>query len=134
MREFCEFVSNVMWYAAEASEWFWLMAVIAVAVVLLILWLAFRGVRLWYWKVNAQVSSLEKIDLSLQRIEQGLAADPGESKEPVQTSADMPAVPAEESATNSVEESVARAEEAHVSRGKSGRIYTEAELEELIRD
>ncbi|MBN7773232.1 hypothetical protein [Clostridium aminobutyricum] len=34
-----------------------------------ILFLLFRGVRLWYWRVNEQVAALEKINQKLEKLE-----------------------------------------------------------------
>ena len=41
-------------------------------VLLFLLWLFSRRIRLWYWKVNAQVSALNNIDQKLQQLEEGI--------------------------------------------------------------
>lgn len=49
-------------------------AVIIIALILLmvisILFLAFRSVRLWYWRINDQMMALENIDKNLEEIKQ----------------------------------------------------------------
>nr|WP_315023830.1 hypothetical protein [uncultured Aminipila sp.] len=49
-------------------------AVIIIALILLmvisILFLVFRSVRLWYWRINDQMKALENIDKSLEKIKQ----------------------------------------------------------------
>ncbi len=51
-------------------------AIIFIALIVLcvfsLIFLAFRGVRLWYWRVNEQIKALEKIDKSLEEIKQNL--------------------------------------------------------------
>ena len=49
-------------------------AVIIIALILLMvismIFLAFRSVRLWYWRINDQMKALENIDKNLQEIKQ----------------------------------------------------------------
>ncbi|MHC1723511.1 MAG: hypothetical protein AB9836_09940 [Aminipila sp.] len=56
-------------------------AVVIIALILLmvisILFLAFRSVRLWYWRINDQMKALENIDKSLDEIKQILPANIG---------------------------------------------------------
>ncbi|QAT43966.1 hypothetical protein [Aminipila luticellarii] len=92
-------------------------AVIIIALILLVLisliFLAFRGVRLWYWRVNTQVKALEHIDKTLEEIKQNLPESLPEASKKEFEAADM-----EESIT---EQEVALPEEC-----TSEAIHTEA--------
>ena len=124
MREFNEFINAVL-SDMSANEWFWPAVAACAVVIILLFWLVVRRIRLWYWKVNAQVNALEKIDLSLQKIERGLSGYAEEAGEDEPREAEPPE--ADESKTR-------EAEDDRYGRGKSGRVYTEAELEALIRE
>jgi len=102
---------------------------------LLILWLVSRRARLWYWKTDIQIDMLKSIDGRLESVEEKLergvftAADE-KREEPEALSADKNGQLSEEN----TEREAAENNEGMTCVGKSGRVYTEAELEELIRE
>jgi len=103
----------------------------AFLVLLLILWLVFRKMRLWYWKTNIQIDTLKSIDDRLQNVEEKLLV------QALQPSAAMVASPKEDEAAAPEEcrtEEPVREPKGLTVVGRSGRVYTEAELELQIRD
>ena len=133
MSEFGEFLNDMM-VNAIANEWFWPVTIVCAVILVFILWLVFRRARLWYWKVNEQVVALESIDLKLQKIEQDMVTvlvpdivnKDGEKAEPA------PALEHETRAEEKIEEK--KWDDEPLRKGKSGKIYTEEELEALIRE
>lgn len=104
----------------------------AFLVLVLILWLVFRNARLWYWKTDIQINTLKSIDGRLHFVEEKLMGASG----PILTSIEPPAeteeaLEAEDSCGPEEAEPVPE-EVTYV--GRSGHIYTEAELELQIRD
>lgn len=53
-----------------------LIAGVGFVLVFFVLWLAFRGLRLWYWKVNDSQRALERIDEELQNLRTELNSRP----------------------------------------------------------
>lgn len=104
----------------------------AFLVLLLILWIIFRKARLWYWKTNVQIDTLKSIDVRLHSVEEKLSlnsvkvAEKMKSETPVQDGA--------EPSPETIKEKATSAERGLFAVGKSGRIYTEAELELQIRE
>ena len=104
----------------------------AFLVLLFILWLLFRRARLWYWKTNVQIDTLKSIDGRLHNMEEKLtllkdgAAACAEAD--LQTPNDTEPDP--DRALESVESEMMGI----IAVGRSGRVYTEAELELQIRD
>jgi hypothetical protein len=104
----------------------------AFLVLLLILWLVFREARLWYWKTDIQIDPLKSIDSRLQNVENKLSpeffksVDTEESEPPAQDIKGQPSM--------TVQEKAAQEREGFFAVGRSGRIYTEAELELQIRE
>lgn len=99
---------------------------------LLILWLVFRKARLWYWKTDLQIDTLKSIDGRLQSVEEKLtcgviAAAEKEESDPLRE--DEKGQPSE-----STEREAADENGSLTYVGKSGRVYTEAELELQIRE
>ena len=125
MGEFGGLIGGIM-LTAKANGLYWPLVVVCAAIAVLILWLAFRKARLWYWRVNQQVNALENIDLKLQKIEQGLKSRGEKETKPEKARASEPR------AEEKIETRTPEKERSW--RGKSGRIYTEAELEALIRE
>jgi hypothetical protein len=104
----------------------------ALLVLLFILWLVFRKMRLWYWKTNIQVETLKRIDDRLHNVEEKLS--PGvvkiiEMKEETPSTGDR-----DESTSGTIPEKPAPAYVGLTAVGRSGKIYTEAELEVQIRE
>lgn len=109
-----------------------MLIIFAVAVVLVaLLWLGLRKCRLWYWKVDVQTDRLERIDNRLKNIEEGLVSPSVKEGQKEDTSM-----------KEEIEEQCAEAEECKKDTaiksdtyyvGKSGKVYTEEELEAQIR-
>ena len=103
----------------------------AFLVLLLILWLIFRNLRLWYWKTNIQIDTLKRIDDRLQNVEEKLS---------VQTLQPAQVIVASSNDEGAAELGESEAEDAVCEPaglfvvGRSGKVYTEAELELQIRD
>lgn len=100
-------------------------------VLLFILWLLFRNLRLWYWKTNIQIDTLKSIDVRLHNVEEKLTANSvmvvgkAENNAPEQDGESLlPETVQDEEPENAGRTAV----------GKSGRVYTEAELELQIRE
>ena len=113
----------------------WPAIFICVFILFVLVWLLFRSVRLWYWKVNVQINTLSDVNRKLQSLEENLKT----AREPAAAEEEPQAIAAPESETeiaDSDEDETEVPEPAGAinSMGKSGKIYTEEELEILIRD
>lgn len=118
-------------YISQTEAVLILLAVLLV--LFLLLWLVFRKMRLWYWKTNVQIDTLKSIDVHLKNVEEKLSS---EVIKVVELS-DMIVQPQKSDKDLQIQESSkepAMDEEGLTARGKSGRVYTEAELELQIRD
>lgn len=110
------------------------MVILAAAflVLLFILWLIFRKARLWYWKTNVQIDTLKSIDGRLHDMEEKL------SLHTVGASVCAEGDPQEQNETGPEQEDAKEIQESAavgmIAVGRSGRVYTEAELELQIRD
>jgi uncharacterized protein (DUF58 family) len=104
----------------------------AVLVLLLILWLLFRKLRLWYWKTNIQINTLKSIDVRLHNVEEKLTTNS------VVVVGKVENITPEQGGESPSPEAVQEKEEQEYAGltavGRSGRIYTEAELELQIRE
>jgi len=110
-----------------------MMILLAAALVLLfVLWLVFRKVRLWYWKTNIQIDTLKSIDVRLHNVEEKLSQGVAAAAEKAEGAA--PAREGTEPVPESVKEETAPERKGLTAVGRSGRIYTEAELELQIRE
>ena len=111
-------------------------ALILLAVLLILfflLWLVFRKIRLWYWKTNVQIDTLKSIDSHLKSVEEKLSSD---AIKVVELSSKM-TQPQNNDTIPSVQDTQKEAAtdgEGLTAKGKSGKVYTEAELELQIRD
>ena len=85
-------------------------------ILLLLIWLLTRDVRLWYWKVNKQISALDNIDKRLQELGDGLVRTDALSDEPESPGEVQPVVAVVQEETMTAKQ------------------YTEDELEKLIRE
>lgn len=104
----------------------------AFLVLLFVLWLLFRKLRLWYWKTNIQIDTLKSIDVRLHNVEDKLTTSPamvvGKAEDKLPERHERPLSP-------ETVQKMAKAEDAGLTAvGKSGRVYTEAELELQIRE
>ena len=101
-------------------------------VLLFILWLVFRKMRLWYWKTDIQVETLKRIDERLHNVEEKLV--PGVVKV-IELMEESPSTrDREEPTPETVPEKSAPEFVGLTVVGRSGKIYTEAELEVQIRE
>ncbi len=104
----------------------------AFLILLFIIWLAFRKMRLWYWKTNIQVEILKRIDDRLHNVEEKLA--PGFIKV-IEMMEETPSTrDGEEPTSEPVTEDAVHEFVGLSVIGRSGKIYTEAELEVQIRE
>lgn len=101
-------------------------------VLLFILWLVFRKARLWYWKTDIQIDTLKSIDGRLQNVENKLSQDTFKTAETAEN--DPPAQDEKGQLPGTVQEKSLQEGEGLIAVGRSGRIYTEAELELQIRE
>ena len=112
-------------------------AVLILLAVLLILffllWLVFRKIRLWYWKTNVQIDTLKSIDLHLKNVEEKLSSDAIKVVE-LSEIISQPQNNDKDLQTQESSKEPATDGEGLTAIGKSGRVYTEAELELRIRD
>jgi len=135
--------SSVFWN--KIAEWFkrlglpyiseleaMLILLAAFLVLLFLLWLVFRKARLWYWKTNIQIDTLKSIDVRLHNVEEKLSVSAVRIVE--KTEDETPARDGAETASETVQEMTEPEGEGLTAVGKSGKIYTEAELELQIRD
>jgi hypothetical protein len=104
----------------------------AFLVLFFILWLIFRNARLWYWKTNIQIDTLKSIDGRLQSVEDKLTTNV--VRLAAGTDADAVVREEPEDSTESAQKNAVKELASLIAVGKSGRIYTEEELELQIRD
>ncbi len=119
----------------------------AVIIVFLVLWILLRGLRLWYWKTNQQLDTLKQIDERLKNLAEGqqfngaarsegmvfAAGDADDEVSEEKIAPDQENEPEPEPGNGDV-----RSAEApgviRMSMSKSGRIYTEEELDRQIKE
>jgi len=105
-------------------------ALLCTAVLLLLVWLLLRRLKLWYWKVNVQVDALKGIDQKLHDLEEGIKESAVSADRPLAAEeAEGEAAPETENS-----EQIPRMPEMAYSVGKTGTIYTEEELDMIIKD
>jgi hypothetical protein len=107
-----------------------------VAVLLILfflLWLVLRKTRLWYWKKEEEIDTLKSIDIHLKNMEEKLSADlirivdkTDSAPEPQNDETDQP--------DQELQLEMIPEEDKQTVVGRSGKVYTETELELLIRD
>jgi len=143
MSDLIEYI-YIIFPGLEESGLLWPAIFICVVILLLLIWLILRRVRLWYWKVNVQVDALRDVNRQLQALEEELRES---------TASATPTVTIEETAAeNKIEAEIESETENEIENeddneiqipktmetvsiiGKTGIIYTEEELEMLIRD
>lgn len=108
--------------------------VVAVLLILLFLmWLILRKTKLWYWRRNEEIDTLKSIDIHLKNMEEKLSADlikiVGETDSEPEPQDEEEDQPDRELQPEAVPEEVSQ-----TAVGRSGKVYTETELELLIRD
>lgn len=117
------------------SEFGAILILLAVFFVLLfLLWLVFRKARLWYWKTDIQIDTLKSIDARLYNVEEKLSQSAGRDIDEAEAEADGEIiVPCDEELSQETARTAGE-RDGLTAVGKSGRIYTEAELEIQIRE
>ena len=99
---------------------------------LIILWFAFRKIRLWYWKTELQIDTLKNIEIHLQSVEERLTQD---SATKVEKAEGGESLKDSSEASEEPEETEKESNRGILTAiGRSGKIYTEAELELQIRE
>lgn len=106
----------------------------ALLIVLALLWFVFRRARLWYWKTNIQIETLKSIDLHLKNVEEKITLSRMKIIEETDKEMQLKIKKIDLSDQDMKMENTAPDGETQTAVGKSGRIYTEAELELQIRD
>mgnify|MGYP000860172625 CR=1 FL=1 len=120
-------------YISEVGAMLILLAVCFV--LLFLLWLVFRRARLWYWKTEIQIDALKSIDARLHNVEEKLSQQrAGLDADEADVEADGEIIiPCDEEQPQETARTAWERDGLTVV-GKSGRIYTEAELEIQIRE
>ncbi len=129
----------------KITEWFghlglpslslWEAVLILTAVFLIlaaILWLVLRKVRLWYWKTEVQINTLKNIESRLKNVEEKVSQSPIALVET--TDAEVPTAEAAAETIEPTRQKTPLWDDGSTAIGKSGRVYTEAELEMQIRE
>ncbi len=106
-----------------------------VLILLFLLWIVFRKARLWYWKTDVQLDMLKSIESHLKSVEEKFSQNP-----PTLTEEADGEIECQKNVTDDlpkekvIQNCAAQDLEGLTAIGKSGRIYTEAELELQIRE
>ncbi|MDD4564749.1 MAG: hypothetical protein PHE79_04655 [Eubacteriales bacterium] len=96
-------------------------------ILVFVLWIVLRRMKLWYWKTDIQIDTLKNIDNHLAHI--------GETLSKNIEAADSETQLQSENIDPLNQETVPEAApEGEFDIGRSGKVYTEAELELLIRE
>ena len=118
-------------YISQGEAILILMAVFLL--LLFILWIVFRKVRLWYWKTDVQINTLKSIDSHLKSVQETLLQNTANQIGKVNSDKESQ-VENDPSIENTLQDSATQAIEGQTAVGRSGRVYTEAELELQIRE
>lgn len=117
-------------YISPIESFLILLAILLV--LFFIIWIAIRRMKLWYWKTDIQIDALKNIDNHLVHIEETLSKN---IKDIAETADSEKQLQSEKIET--VSEEIGQEEpipEGKFAIGRSGKVYTEAELELLIRE
>jgi len=113
----------------------WIAVILCIIILLFLIWIVARKIRLWYWKVDAQIDTLKSIDIKVAQL--------GKEKKEEEKAISVNVPGLLEEIEDEIEKIIAKSETKTVyteqenavySKGKQKRVYTEQELEELIRD
>lgn len=125
-------ISNYMKSIGLSPQGFLIIASIAGFLLILLVWLALRKVKLWYWRTDKQMEVLKSIDDSLKNIAQNEMHINIEQMEngdfSVKKEADVTAGDIEKIETQEAEKGTC------FNIGKTGKVYTIEELELQIRE
>jgi|GEM_PF-1182853 len=122
-----------------------LLIMVVIILILSLLALIFRRTKLWYWKVNVQVKTLQSIDSRLKNVEENLLQKNIKEEEAIKKAVLQKADHGTENGTGNADETDGVNGESSAAEtnkeqqsvryiGKSGRIYTEKDLELQIRE
>jgi len=102
------------------------------SILFFILWIVFRRMKLWYWKTDIQIDTLKNIDNHLVHIGETLS----KNIEEVIEAADSDTQLQSENLDSHDQEIVLEKTipEGKFAIGRSGKVYTEAELELQIKE
>ena len=140
MNEITNYTSGISLYFGDGMQLLLIMlAVLACAILIVLALLIFRKARLWYWKVDLQVNSLEAINEKLMILDAGLrmkefSANQCDESEQTGEAEQLAFESVFMSNTSGVESQESLQEEPAFCKSKAGVIYTEKELEELIKN
>jgi hypothetical protein len=107
----------------------WLFVFACFIIFLLTIWLLSRRARLWYWKVSPQVDALKSIDLQLRQLGEEIKENPIYMIKPEEAKDEVAF--GTETAEEQTEE---EPEKTDGGAGKAAKVYTEEELDELIKE
>ena len=143
MNEIIQYIAEIS-QSANNSGLLWLTAFICIILLLLLAWLILRKFRLWYWKVDLQIDTLKNIDEKLKHLGEGpkenttfinMNNENNETKQTEETTHENKQENEIETKTETeVETQNEERRETVYHKSKTGKIYTEEELEKLIRD
>ena len=132
-------------FSDKITEWFgsfdlpslslWEAVLILAAVFLIlaaILWLVLRKARLWYWKTEVQINTLKNIENRLKNVEEKVSQSPITLMET--TDEEVLAAEASAQPNEPARQKTPLWDDGSTAIGKSGRVYTEAELEMQIKE
>ncbi len=119
-------------YISQSGAFLFLLTVLLI--LLFILWMVFRKIRLWYWKTDSQINTLKNIDNHLINIKEALKQNPEKNTESADNGKHFQSGNIDLPKCESIPENLIPEEQGMIAIGKSGKVYTEAELELQIRE
>jgi hypothetical protein len=124
----------------DNSGFLWFAVFVCIIVLLTALWFILRKARLWYWKVGHQIDTLKSIDSKIQMLGEGkretsITVNSASVKEGVEgIIAEIEELEAKIGVNNKNTEDFTEQETILYGGNNAGKVYTERELEELIKD
>lgn len=119
-------------YISQSGAFLFLLTVLLI--LLFILWMIFRKIRLWYWKTDSQINTLRDIDNHLINIKEALSQNTEKTTESADNGKHLQSGNIDPLKCESVPKKPIPEEQGMIAIGKSGKVYTEAELELQIRE
>ncbi|MGI6747581.1 MAG: hypothetical protein ACOX4V_07410 [Anaerovoracaceae bacterium] len=117
-------------YISPIESFLFLLAILMV--LFFVLWIALRRIKLWYWKTDIQIDTLKNIDNHLVHIEEKLSGNIKDSAEAANSEKQLQSEKIDSLNQEIVQET--SMPEGKFAIGRSGKVYTEAELELQIRE
>ena len=127
MNESPEYISKIMRILGDSG----FLSFVGVVVILFLVWLLLRKLKLWYWKVDLQIDTLKNIDEKLKYLD-----DLKEYNKILTNDVEVPQEKTTQEIVSKEQEAILdyiQPETVYI-KNKTGKIYTEEELEELIKD